>query len=298
MLRTRALLQPLLLGNRHYSSNSSSSSSGAGASPCSGSAREILCGVFAPIPTPFRDDDLQQIDFDQLDRNIHRWLGATTTTTTTTTNTPAVIDSDRQMMDGICVMGSNGEFPLLRDDEKAALLERVATTTRRISRDIRLIAGTGSVSTQATIDLTKHAQQLGYDAAMVVTPYYYTSRMTQERLAQHFIAIANAVDIPIVLYSMPSFAGGVTIDKELVVQLAQHPNIIGMKDSSGNVDNLRDLVQATAQQDFALLAGTGSVFYQCLMHGASGGIVCASTCIVERERQRERERVADCLLTI
>jgi len=72
---------------------------------------------------------------------------------------------------------------------------------------------------------------------------------------------------------MPSFAGGLSIDKELVVQLAKHPNIIGMKDSSGNVANLKELVGATTEYDFAMLAGTGSVFYECLTHGATGGIV-------------------------
>jgi len=153
------------------------------------SARELLSGVFAPIPTPFSLDKPNELDLPRLSTNLARWLGS------------GAADKHR-MVDGVCVMGSNGEFPLLREAEKRALLAHVSAQVRSIDGDgsVRLIAGTGSVSTLETIELTQFAADHGYDAAMVVTPYYYTSRMTQARLAQHFIAVANAASIPIILY--------------------------------------------------------------------------------------------------
>jgi 4-hydroxy-2-oxoglutarate aldolase len=169
---------------------------------------------------------------------------------------------------GFVALGSNGEFVLLSEKEKLLVIEqaRAAVPTDRL-----LIAGTGCESTLATIALTKEAARLGADAALVVTPSYYRGRMTAAALTKHYLAVAEAAPIPVVLYNMPANTG-VDLTPEVVLAVAAHPNVAGIKDSGGNVVAMAEVCQA-APPGFQLLAGSGGFFLAALSVGAVGGIM-------------------------
>lgn len=216
-----------------------------------------LEGVFPPIPTPFDVDG--KILHDKLKSNLARW--------------------NETGLHGYVVLGSNGEYVLLNESERAAVWE---TARAAIPRDKLFFAGTGSESTQTAIALTMRAAELGADAAMVVTPHYYKSQLNAQALINHYRVIADASPIPIILYNFPP-STGIDLDAATVLQLAQHPNIAGIKDSSGNVTKFAEIVKG-APADFALLAGSGAYFYPSLCVGAKGcvpalGNIAARECV-------------------
>lgn len=200
-------------------------------------------GVFPPIPTPFDADG--KILHDKLKSNLARW--------------------NETGLHGYVVLGSNGEYVMLNESERAAVWE---TARAAIPHDKLFFAGTGSESTHTAIALTKRAAELGADAAMVVTPHYYKSQLNSQTLINHFRMVAEASPIPIILYNFPP-STGIDLDVPTVLQLAQHPNIAGIKDSSGNITKFAEIVQG-ARADFALLAGSGAYFYPSLCVGAKG----------------------------
>lgn len=200
-------------------------------------------GVFPPIPTPFDADG--KILHDKLKSNLARW--------------------NETGLHGYVVLGSNGEYVMLNESERAAVWE---TARAAIPHDKLFFAGTGSESTHTAIALTKRAAELGADAAMVVTPHYYKSQLNSQTLINHFRMVAEASPIPIILYNFPP-STGIDLDVPTVLQLAQHPNIAGIKDSSGNITKFAEIVQG-AGADFALLAGSGAYFYPSLCVGAKG----------------------------
>ncbi len=202
-----------------------------------------LEGVFPPIPTPFDADG--KILHDKLKSNLARW--------------------NETGLHGYVVLGSNGEYVMLNESERAAVWE---TARAAIPRDKLFFAGTGAESTQTSIALTKRAAELGADAAMVVTPHYYKSQLNASALINHYRVIADASPIPIILYNFPP-STGIDLDTATVLQLAQHPNIVGIKDSSGNITKFGEIVRG-ARADFALLAGSGAYFYPALCIGAKG----------------------------
>jgi 4-hydroxy-2-oxoglutarate aldolase len=203
-------------------------------------------GVFPPIPTPF--DAEGALDSQALTRNLQRWN-----------------DSG---LAGYVVLGSNGEAVTLTPEERVRVLSaaRVAIPVDRV-----LIAGTGCESTRRTIALTQQAAGAGADAALVVTPNYYDPMMTPACLLHHYEAVADAAPIPVLLYHVPKFTH-VTFPVETVARAAQHPNIVGIKDSSGDIARLADLVRETPP-DFAVLAGSASFFFAGLTLGAVGGVL-------------------------
>jgi len=205
-----------------------------------------LLGAYAPIPTPFDADGA--VAHDQLAGNIARW-----------SQTPLA---------GLLVLGSNGEFTYLSDKEK---LEVLKTARQAIPKDKLFIAGTGCESTRSTLGLTEQAAAIGADAAIVLTPSYYTSKMDAQAMRRHFLELAERSPLPIILYNMPACTG-VDLSAETVVELAQHPNIVGIKDSSGNVVKLGDIIRA-APPTFNVLAGSASFLYPALVLGAVGGIM-------------------------
>jgi len=205
----------------------------------------ILTGIFPPIPTPFIDDELA---VDKLQLNISKW------------NTTG--------LRGYVVMGSNGEGVFLTRDEKLKLTEAV----KKYASDEKLvIAGTGSESIKETISLTNEVADLGADYALVVTPSYYKSEMKHDSFVTYFTKVAEAVRVPVILYNVPKFTG-VDIQAETVAELAEHPNIAGIKNSTENLRQIIEFVTGTPD-DFAVLAGTASVLYNGLTSGAVGGIV-------------------------
>ncbi|MFQ5593231.1 MAG: dihydrodipicolinate synthase family protein [Anaerolineae bacterium] len=212
-----------------------------------------LTGIFPPIITPFRDGE---VDIEALAFNIQKWNGTG--------------------LAGYVPLGSTGEFVHLTPAER----ERVIATVREhAAPDKAVIAGTGSLSTAEATRLTRRAGELGADAAMVVTPFYYTSQMTDAALRAHYTAVADASPIPILLYNVPIFTH-LNMAVETVARLAEHPNIAGMKDSSGNVDQLTQIVHSTPA-DFILLSGAAGVVHPALTIGADGAILAVSNVVPE-----------------
>lgn len=202
-----------------------------------------LHGIYAPIPTPFAEG---KIAYDELSRNLDYLLGT--------------------RLEGIVVMGSNGEFVLLSPEEKVELINFVCA---KCQGKKPVIAGTGAESTAETIRLCQAAAAAGAAAALVVTPNYYKGSMTDPVLKKFFTDVADASPIPVILYNMPRNTG-INISAKLTAELAGHPNIIGVKDSGGDIVQIANCVAATAG-DFHVFAGSASYLYASLAVGATGG---------------------------
>ena len=176
---------------------------------------------------------------------------------------------------GVVALGSNGEAPLLDDVESDTV---IAAARDVVPRERLLLAGTGRESTPLTIAASKRAAALGADALLVRTPSYFKPRMTRDAFVAHYTAVADAVDVPVLLYNYPAVTG-VTFTPDTVAQLAQHPNIIGIKETSVDAAQIAAYVDASSDQDFAVLAGSAPSFYAALCLGAKGAILAAA-CIV------------------
>jgi 4-hydroxy-2-oxoglutarate aldolase len=207
-----------------------------------------LAGIFPPIPTPFKADG--QVDYDRLQFNMNRW--------------------NQEPLAGYVVCGSNGEYTYLTLDER---VELIRAARQVVPAGGLLIAGSGMESTHETINLTRRMAKAGADAAIVVTPCYYRSRMTAAALEQHYRQVADASPVPVVLYSVPANTG-VDLPAQVAINLAKHPNIIGMKDSGGDVTKIGYMVHETKADDFQILAGSAGFLLGALAVGAVGG-VCA-----------------------
>lgn len=205
-----------------------------------------LSGVFPPIPTPF--NAAAEIAHRALVENLERW--------------------NQYDLAGYVVLGSNGEGVYLTAEEKTRVWE---TARHSIPAERLLIAGTGCESTRETIAMTSRAADAGADAVLVLTPHYYDAQMTPAALTRHFETIANRASVPVVLYNMPRFTH-VDMDAVTVARLARHPNIVGIKDSSGNVGKLAQIA-GTVTPDFHLLAGSAGFFFPALAIGAAGGVM-------------------------
>lgn len=208
-----------------------------------------LEGIFPPLTTPFAADGA--FDAARLKANIARY--------------------NRTRLAGYVLNGSTGESVLLGWDD----VERVWAAAREASAPGKiLIAGTGAESTGETIQHTNRAAELGYQAALVRTPSYYKPSMTFEAEAAHFLRVADASRLPILIYSVPAFTG-LTVEAPLVLRLAQHENIIGIKDSSGSVQRIAEIV-ASASPSFQTLTGSARTLAESLSVGAVGAILALS----------------------
>jgi 4-hydroxy-2-oxoglutarate aldolase len=205
-----------------------------------------LNGVFPPIPTPF--DVEGNVSHQRLVKNLERW--------------------NAYDLAGYVVLGSNGEAVYLTTEEKRQVWE---TARQAIPPDKVMIAGSGCESTRETITLTRQAAEAGADAALLVTPHYFGGQMTPDSLVRHYRAVADTSPIPIVLYNVPKFTH-VDMNATTIARLARHPNIIGVKDSGGNVAKLADMVRLT-EADFQVLAGSAGFFFAGLTLGAVGGVL-------------------------
>lgn len=214
-----------------------------------------LAGVFPPVTTPFTaDGDLA--------------LGELRTMLERMNTLP---------LSGYVLGGSNGEFVSLSVEERLAVtgLAREVTPADRV-----LIGGTGMESTRATIALTKQVAALGVDAVMVVTPGYFKARMSGAALEAHYRAVADASPVPVLLYSVPANTG-VDLPLETVATLSEHPNIIGLKDSGGDITKIGWMVGATAP-GFQILAGSAGFLLPALAVGAVGTVAALAN-IAARE---------------
>lgn len=205
-----------------------------------------LGGVFPPIPTPFESNG--DVAYPALVENLERW--------------------NQHELAGYVVLGSNGEGVFLTEDERV----RVWKAAREVIPTGKLmVAGTGSESTRQTIALGRKAADAGADAALVVTPHYYSPKMTAESVVHHYEAVADSSPIPVLVYNVPKFTH-VNVGATTMARLSQHPNIIGAKDTSGDISQLADTVRL-AVPGFQLLAGSASFFLAGLGMGAVGGIL-------------------------
>src|SRR5947207_5636273 len=211
-----------------------------------------LCGIFAPIPTPFDQGD--EVDPVRLRAALARWAARPLT--------------------GFVVLGSNGEAGLMDDAEAD---RGVAAAREAIPSGRLLIVGTGRESTRAAIRAAQRAADHGADAVLVRTPSFFKSQMTGEAFVRHYTAVADASPLPVLLYNFTALTG-VDLLPAAVAELARHPNIVGMKESGGDAARINDLVSATPDR-FQVLAGTASTFYSALCVGASGGIL-APACVL------------------
>jgi 4-hydroxy-2-oxoglutarate aldolase len=213
-----------------------------------------LDGVFAPIPTPFDEHD--RVDLVRLRKAIARWMSGPLT--------------------GLVVLGSNGEAVLIDDDEADRL---IVTARETVPPNRPFIVGTGRESTQATVRATKRAADHGADAVLVRTPGFFKGQMTTEVFVRHYMTVADAAPVPVILYNFTVLTG-VNLAVAAVSRLATHPNIIGMKESGGDIATVSELVSSTPDH-FDVLAGSAPTFYAALCVGAVGGVLALSAVLAE-----------------
>jgi len=215
----------------------------------------VLSGVFTALTTPFaRDGSVSPTD---LKHNLRQY--------------------NQTDLAGYVVNGSTGESVLLTKKEAEEML---IAAKEAAAKGKRLIAGTGAESTAETIERTKRAAELGYDAALVKTPYYYKSAYKPQVLIAHYRRVADESPIPVLLYSVPQFTG-VALEPAEIAVLAEHPNIIGIKDSSGNVQRVTETI-VQVPPGFQVLVGSAATVYPCLAVGARGAILALACALPEK----------------
>ena len=213
-----------------------------------------LHGIFPPLTTPFAADG--SVSLSHLRDNVKRY--------------------NQTRLAGYAINGSTSESILLRWDEVYHIwgAAREAAAPSKI-----LIAGTGAESTAETIEHTNRAASLGFAVALVRTPSFYKPAMSEEALAEHYLRVADAARIPVLVYSVPVFTH-ITVEAPLIARVSKHPNIIGMKDSSGNVQGVADII-AAAPKHFQTLVGSASTLYESLEKGAVGAILALACAFPE-----------------
>ena len=213
-------------------------------------------GIFAPLSTPFSRSG-EKIDFDALKQNISSY--------------------NRTNLAGYVVCGSTGEANFLSTRETEELFAAVAESA---SCDKVLIAGTGIDSLAETIQRSRRAGEIGYKAVLVRTPHYYKPLMTPDALVEYYRQAADASPVPVLIYSIPQYTG-VEVRPDTAARLAEHGNISGIKESSGKLENVRAILDATPRS-FQTLVGSASIIEPALRLGAVGGIL-GLACILPNE---------------
>jgi len=211
-----------------------------------------LKGILLPVTTPFTPGG--DLALDALRFNLSKWTSS------------GVI--------GYVLLGSTGERVHLDDRE---YLQTIESARASVSDELTFIAGDGQQSIVNTIKEIKSAARAGAEAVLVITPYFYRPAMTQETLINYYTAVADAAPVPVLLYSMPPLTG-IKIEPETVARLSEHPNIIGVKDSSNDVAGFSRTVEL-CPADFAVMTGNGTVLLDALRAGATGGILAVG-CVV------------------
>ncbi len=233
-----------------------------------------LQGIYPPIATPFdHNGDLWKV---KVQHNIEKW--------------------NRTGLAGYVVCGSTGESVMLAESEKLQLWEWVAAYA---APEKLLIAGTGMESVRETVSLTNRAAELGYKAVMVRTPHYYKNLIANNAAqALYYRAVADQAKIPLIIYNWPQ-ATGVDISPEAVADLSHHPNIVAVKESSGNLEKVMQMIREV-KPGFNVLVGSAPTLAPSLAVGAVGAILAfanaapyAAICIWEAHRTREPEAALD-----
>jgi dihydrodipicolinate synthase/N-acetylneuraminate lyase len=216
-----------------------------------------LRGVLLPFTTPFGAGG--DLDADALGANVERW------------NATGVA--------GYVALGSTGERVHLDERERMTVVEAARA---RVPRNLIFVVSVGEQSTLHTILESRRAADAGADAVLVLTPHFYRGAMTQDALAGHFEEVADSSPVPVILYNIPQNTG-VALAPETVARLSQHANIVGIKDSSGDVVNLVEMIRLVGEgrDEFALMTGHAGVFYASLCAGVVGAILAAG-CVAPR----------------
>ncbi len=215
-----------------------------------------LEGIFPPVTTPFDDNDC--IEHNHLSENIERW--------------------NETEISGYLILGSNGESVFLNEEEK---LEIVNTARKAIPSSKEMLAGTGLESTKGTIEFTRKAADCGADVAVIITPNFFRDDMSHEAFLKHYLKVADNSPIPILLYNVPAFTG-LNLEVKTTAVLSIHENIIGIKDSSGNIEQLSEIINLRKNENFSVLTGSSIVLYPSLCIGAAGGIMAIACVLPER----------------
>lgn len=181
-------------------------------------------------------------------------------------------------IDGLFILGTNGEFHVLEEKEKLTFAQYVID---EVSGQVPVYVGTGGNSTKQVITLSKQMEQLGADALSVISPYFVPP--TEHELVAHYTSIADAVTIPVLMYNIPKNTG-VNITKEAVTVLARHENIAGIKDSSGKLENMVSYIHAAKGQAFNVLSGSDSLILSGLKSGATGAVAATSNALPEIDK--------------
>ncbi|GFR02096.1 4-hydroxy-2-oxoglutarate aldolase, mitochondrial [Trichonephila clavata] len=205
-----------------------------------------ISGIYPPIITTFNEHG--DINFDKLKFNIDIWKEIP--------------------FKGYVVLGSTGEFTSLSEDEKVKLVKFMKDN----NGGKLIIAGSGCESTHNTIGLTNKMADAGANAALVVSPFFYKGRMTENVLYEHYRKVADSSKIPVILYSVPANTG-LDLSAALITKLADHPNIIGLKDSGGDITKIGLIVHKTKEKNFQVLAGSAGFLYPALCIGCVGGVL-------------------------
>jgi 4-hydroxy-2-oxoglutarate aldolase len=213
-----------------------------------------LSGIFPPVTTPFNERG--DVDYAALSSNIARY--------------------NEDGLAGYVALGSNGEVVHLSSEERTRVIE----TIKRGSKSAHtIIAGVNELSTRSAIEAASAAAGSGADAALVVTPYYYKSSMTQEAFIRHFNEVADHSPLPVLIYNVPSNTG-VVIESATIARLAAHQNIIGVKDSAGNMGAISETLRRSPV-NFDVMVGNGGILFPSLMMGATGAVL-AIACAAPR----------------
>ncbi|MEP6707198.1 MAG: dihydrodipicolinate synthase family protein [Pyrinomonadaceae bacterium] len=211
-----------------------------------------LCGLLLPITTPFLSDG--GLDLDGLRSNIRKW--------------------NHTGIAGYVVLGSTGERVHLDEREYVQVIE---TAREVVPTGFAFIAGAGQQSRRGTIAEIERAAAAGADAVLVITPHFYRAAITQAALVGHYNEVAGAAPVPVILYNMPDLTG-IKIDPETVATLSRHKNIMGVKDSSADIEGLQKTINLVRRdpispEDFVVLTGNGTVLDEALRAGAAGAIL-------------------------
>jgi 4-hydroxy-2-oxoglutarate aldolase len=207
-----------------------------------------ISGIFPALTTPFEGGGLSRV---HLKENIEKY--------------------NKLDLSGYLVLGSTGEGILMNETERLTAIETVRSAA---GEGKIIVAGTGAQSTRATIAFTNRAGEAGAHYALVVTPFYFKAQMTARSLEAYYRQVAEKARIPLLLYNVPKFTG-LELPLETVAALANHPNIAGLKDSSGNIASLGQILRA-CPSNFSVLQGSGSVLFPSLVLGAKGAILAVS----------------------
>jgi len=213
-----------------------------------------LEGIFPPIVTPFLGEEV-----------VYRYLAEN------------VEKLNKSGIKGIVVLGSNGENVYLSEEEK---IKVVKTVIQSASESMMIIVGSGCESARETIRLTNKMAKIGAQAALIITPFYYGSKMNDEALIKYYSTVADQSEIPILLYNVPKFTG-VNLSVEALSALSNHTNIIGIKDSSGDINQLGQYLNEV-DSNFNVLVGTAGALLGALTLGCKGGILALANIVPEK----------------